>query len=110
MGRVATQEGVIVKIEGGGKSLGPPATGKQTVATGHAPRQAPAIEATRVDISSLSARLQFSDASLTEGGTVDAARVAEIKRAIADGRFSINPERIADGLLQSVRDLLNRRQ
>ena len=37
---------------------------------------------------------------------VNAERVAEIKRAIAEGRFQVNPERIADGLLQSVRDML----
>jgi negative regulator of flagellin synthesis FlgM len=37
---------------------------------------------------------------------VDTERVAEIKRAIAEGRFQVNPERIADGLLQSVRDML----
>lgn len=57
----------------------------------------------RVDISSLSARL-------LEVGTgeapVNAERVAEIKQAIAAGRFQINPERIADGLLASVRDML----
>lgn len=38
---------------------------------------------------------------------VNAERVAEIKRAIAEGRFQVNPERIADGLLQSVRDMLS---
>jgi negative regulator of flagellin synthesis FlgM len=37
---------------------------------------------------------------------VNVERVAEIKRAIAEGRFQVNPERIADGLLQSVRDML----
>lgn len=59
----------------------------------------------RVDISSLSARLQE-----VGGGDapMNAQRVAEIKQAIAEGRFQINPERIADGLLASVRDMLGR--
>ncbi|MDO9244440.1 MAG: flagellar biosynthesis anti-sigma factor FlgM, partial [Rhodocyclaceae bacterium] len=39
---------------------------------------------------------------------VNAERVAEIKAAIAEGRFQINPERIADGLLTSVREMLGR--
>ena len=34
-------------------------------------------------------------------------RVAEIRQAIGEGRFQINPERIADGLLSSVREMLD---
>lgn len=37
---------------------------------------------------------------------VNAERVAEIKQAIAEGRFKVNPERIADGLLENVRHML----
>jgi len=59
----------------------------------------------RVDISSLSARLQEAGAG---EAPVDAQRVAEIKQAIAEGRFQINPERIADGLLASVHEMLGR--
>lgn len=59
--------------------------------------------AERVDISSLSARLQEVSAGESP---VDTRRVAEIKQAIAEGRFQINPEKIADGLLASVRDML----
>ncbi len=59
----------------------------------------------RVDISSLSARLQEVGAGETP---VNAQRIAEIKQAISEGRFQINPERIADGLLASVRDMLGR--
>jgi negative regulator of flagellin synthesis FlgM len=40
---------------------------------------------------------------------VDAARVAELKRAISEGRFKVNPERVADGLLESVRQMLAQR-
>jgi negative regulator of flagellin synthesis FlgM len=67
--------------------------------------QAGSASSERVDISSLSARLQE-----VGGGEapVNAQRVAEIKQAIAEGRFQINPERIADGLLASVRDMLAR--
>lgn len=49
---------------------------------------------------------QTVDSILASTPVVDADRVAEIKRAIAEGRFQVNPERIADGLLQSVRDML----
>jgi negative regulator of flagellin synthesis FlgM len=39
-------------------------------------------------------------------GAVDAARVQEIKQAIADGRFKVNPQAVADRLLATVRELL----
>lgn len=40
-------------------------------------------------------------------GDFDAARVAEIRESISAGRYQVNPAKIADGLLASVRDLLN---
>lgn len=49
---------------------------------------------------------QNVESVLASTPVVDVERVAEIKRAIAEGRFQVNPERIADGLLQSVRDML----
>ena len=36
----------------------------------------------------------------------DASRIAEIKQAITEGRFQVKPERVADGLLESVRQML----
>ncbi len=43
----------------------------------------------------------------TPGGSdFDAARVAAIREDIRAGRYQVHPERIADGLLNSVRDLL----
>lgn len=44
------------------------------------------------------------------GESFNAERVAEIRAAISEGRFQINPERIADGLLESVRGMLARQQ
>ncbi|SCK60352.1 anti-sigma-28 factor, FlgM family [Variovorax sp. HW608] len=41
------------------------------------------------------------------GGDFDAARVAAIREDIRAGRYQVNPERIADGLMDSVRDLLD---
>lgn len=38
---------------------------------------------------------------------VDSAKIQEIKTAIAEGRFRINPEAIADGLIETARELVN---
>ncbi len=39
---------------------------------------------------------------------MDMARIQEIKQAIAEGRFTINPEAIANSLIESARDLVSK--
>ena len=56
-----------------------------------------------VRLSGLAAQLRTSDDSTA----FDAARVAEIKQAIVDGRFSINAGAIADRLIASARELVD---
>ncbi len=48
-----------------------------------------------------------SDLLTTEKPPVNASKIQEIKDAIAQGRFRINPEAIADSLIQTARDLVN---
>ena len=38
---------------------------------------------------------------------VNAAKVAEIKQAISEGRFKVNASAVADSLIQSVTDLIS---
>jgi negative regulator of flagellin synthesis FlgM len=62
--------------------------------------------------SASSAQVDLSPASqqllaLQEGGNdIDLDRVQAIRNAIASGQFSVNPGRIADGLIASIQDLL----
>lgn len=66
------------------------------------------VDSVDVQLSSLSAQMQTIGSGLSgSGGVVDAAQVAEIKQAIADGQFKINPEAIADRLLDSVKELIS---
>jgi negative regulator of flagellin synthesis FlgM len=53
---------------------------------------------------------QPSSASLLPSvtGDFDAARVAEIRASISAGRYQVDPAKIADGLLSTVRELLNK--
>lgn len=94
-----------MKINNAIPSVGNPQSATRARAPATAPQAGESGSSERVDISSLSARLQEVGAGDT---AVSAQRVAEIKAAIAEGRFQINPERIADGLLSSVRDMLER--
>jgi negative regulator of flagellin synthesis FlgM len=73
------------------------------------PAQGPAGGAAdRVELSA-AARLQSAALADTEP-VVNAAHVAHIKQAIREGRFQIDPERIADGLLANVRQMLSRQR
>ena len=97
-----------MKIDSGVKSVGTTVAANRPAAANPVPRQADAGAAAHVAISSLSARM--AEVGSAESAPVNSARVAEIKQAIAEGRFTINPERIADGLLDSVRDMLGQRR
>mgnify|MGYP001255323375 CR=1 FL=1 len=59
-----------------------------------------------VELSGLSSQLQALDARVSGGEVVDAARVSEIKQAISEGHFKVNPDVVADRLLQAVRELI----
>lgn len=58
----------------------------------------------------LSTQLQDIEKNLSNGEVFDSARVEEIKQAISEGRFVVNPEKVADRLLETVRDLLRTKQ
>ena len=94
-----------MKISSTVSPLGSATNDTRTRSTTGAKRGSTPPADTEVNLSPLSSKLQAIQANASDA-PVDAQRVAEIKQAIAEGRFKINPERIADGLLSSVRDLL----
>jgi negative regulator of flagellin synthesis FlgM len=73
---------------------------------GAATPAAPAAEA--------SAKVELSSAATLIAGaasdpTFDAAKVERIAQAIRDGKFSVNPEAIADKLIINAQELLGRK-
>jgi negative regulator of flagellin synthesis FlgM len=96
-----------VKINSAVTSVGPaPDSGQPRATAARRPAEHSGSAAGDVAISPLSAKLQEIEASLGNEPVVNAQRVAEIKQAIAEGRFKIDSEKIADGLLNSVRQML----
>lgn len=88
-----------MKIENTYKPIGTGTTLKPSATQG-----APASsKQDAVSLSSLAGSIQHD-----QEHPVDMARIQEIKQAIAEGRFTINPEAIASGLIESARDLLNK--
>lgn len=90
-----------MKIDNSLKSTGGLAkegiTGKSTRANAAKPEAGVSVE-----LSGLSALA----AQAASGEVVDAAHVSEIKQAISEGRFKVNPDVVADRLLQTVQELI----
>ncbi len=59
----------------------------------------------QVSLSDLSRKLSAMQTQVGDGG-VDTKRVADIKTAIRNGEFRVNADVVADRLVQSVQDLL----
>jgi negative regulator of flagellin synthesis FlgM len=77
------------------------------------PRARPARDATpaagsgaQVQLSALSSHLQKLEQTIADTPVVDSGKVQEIKDAISQGQFRVNPDKVADGLLDSVRQML----
>lgn len=87
-----------MKIDNTFKPATAPVTSRPAAKPSH--ENAPGAES--VNLSQLAGALQS-----TEKPPVNAARIQEIKEAISQGRFKVNPEAIADGLIQSARELLD---
>lgn len=68
------------------------------------------VSKTSSDSVSQSPQLQALEGTVANSGVFDANKVEEIKAAIAGGVFQVNPEKVADGLLDTVNDLLHARK
>ena len=90
----------------GAQSLQQPNT---TAANARQAEKAAAAAPAQTDSVRLSSQAQAASGTSNAGQVFDTKKVERIKLAIADGQFQVNSERIADGLLDTVRDLLHSR-
>lgn len=63
--------------------------------------------ATSVHLGATAEQLRSMESGIPNTPPVNAAKVAEIKQAISEGRFRVNSSVVADGLIRSVTDLIN---
>jgi negative regulator of flagellin synthesis FlgM len=59
-----------------------------------------------VTLSSMSTKLQSLEAKVAADNVYDAEKVESIKLAIKNGQFNVSAEKVADGLINSVKDFL----
>jgi negative regulator of flagellin synthesis FlgM len=63
-------------------------------------------EGEKVELTSLSSSMQRADAAMANTTVVDQGKVDEIKQAMANGEFKVDAEKVADELINSVKDML----
>jgi negative regulator of flagellin synthesis FlgM len=63
--------------------------------------------ATSISLSARASQIQDLQAQLATVPVVDRARVETIKQAISSGQYSVNPDNIASGLIDSVKEMLH---
>ncbi|MHB1174833.1 MAG: flagellar biosynthesis anti-sigma factor FlgM [Sulfuriferula sp.] len=85
----------------------PASAGNKTGKAGAAPTPA---AASLKSSSTSSAQLQSLQGAIAGGEVFDAGKVEAIKSAIADGKFKVNAGKVADGLLTTVKNLLQARK
>jgi negative regulator of flagellin synthesis FlgM len=95
-----------MKIDTTINPTGAPAAGTSTPATPAPGTPAPATSDAGTNTVNLSALSAQVSASLASTPVVNQAHVDEIKQAIAEGRFKVNPEAVADKLIDTVREMI----
>ncbi|MDR0234480.1 MAG: flagellar biosynthesis anti-sigma factor FlgM [Zoogloeaceae bacterium] len=70
------------------------------------PLSQPAAKQTDSNKSGTQVELSSSAQVKASGAPVDQGRIAEIKAAIAEGRFRVNPEAIADSLIRTAQEMI----
>jgi negative regulator of flagellin synthesis FlgM len=83
--------------------------GQTQTPTARATEKAPVVNVATDNVSR-SPQLQSLEGKIASSSAFDAKKVEKIKLAIAGGEFQVNSERVADGLLDTVKDLLRSRK
>ncbi len=99
-----------MKINDTLKNAGLPAANTPAANTKNAEKAGSTVPASTDSVRLSSQGQAMASAVGNSNGVFDTKKVERIKLAIADGQFNVNSEKVADGLLETVRDLLHSRK
>ncbi|MFC7287757.1 anti-sigma28 factor FlgM [compost metagenome] len=103
-----TKRGEVVKINDASKKIAGVGVAATQTRAGKAPEKA---DTGKVSSNvTLSSQVQALTSQVASASVFDAKKVDEIKAAIAGGQFQVNAERVADGLMDTVKDLISTRK
>lgn len=96
------------KVELGADKLGTAKGTGTSALAGNKAEAGTSKPAENVTLSPISVQLQSITSEVSASGVFDAEKVNAIKSAIESGQFKVNSEKVADGLLDTVKDLLKK--
>jgi negative regulator of flagellin synthesis FlgM len=99
-----------VKIDKPGKPLPVNPSGEKTAraSTGNSSQPVAPSQSgsTSVSLGAKATQLQSMESSMANTPVADPNKVAEIKQAISEGRFTVNSGVVADKLIETVKELI----
>jgi len=99
-----------VKIDDASKKIAGLGVGTTPTRAGKGAEKTDAAGKASSDNVTLSAQAKALTSQSGSTGVFDAKKVDEIKAAIAGGQFKVNAESVADGLMDTVKDLISTRR
>lgn len=98
-----------MKIDDALKQVGSIATGNidtKSAKTANKAKASSSAATGNVTLSPASSQLRALESNLDNENVFNEKKVAEIKSAIAEGRFKVNTGKVASGLIDSVKEML----
>lgn len=95
-----------MKIDNSVKSSGSVSDTRTRVSREYSSSTSAASSESRVQIDDFARNLDKLAPLVKNASVVDLGKVAEIKSAISQGQFKVDSEKVAEGLIQSVREML----
>ena len=99
-----------MKIDDASKKIAGIGVGSTQTRPGKGAEKTDATGKTSTDNVTLSTQAKALTSQSGSAGVFDAKKVDEIKAAIAGGQFKVNAESVADGLMDTVKDLISTRR